>query len=316
MTKIIAFLKKYKYVVQVFFGAVLIGIVVWQSNPEKLYSQLTDAPLYYLIPCFLTYYLLVVLTWAAGIYLLLRRIKDATLWRIITSSFKLQVVSVITPGRLGDIGLLYYLKGTYTSGQISAIFFIDKLITLGVNILFSIVGIGLLISWKQAVSIAFLLIAGFSLLTWLLFRFPQRFINWGFLKKIVLLLQGFRLELRATVKDIKGIAGNLFLTLIRYILAGGSMLLALLWFGYRVSLIDVILIQAIAQLATFIPLTIMGLGVTEAVCVSLFNILNVPSEIILAALLWSRAIYLMFIMCIYLLWTAAPIFHKLLTARH
>ena len=294
----------------------MIGIVIWQSNPEKIYSQLTGAPLCYLIPCFLIYYLVVVLTWAAGIYLLLCRIKNDTFWKIIISSFKLQVVSVITPGRLGDLGLLYYLKGTYTSGQISAIFFIDKLITLGVNIFFSIIGIGLLISWKQAVSIAFFLIAGLFLLVWLLFRFPQQFINWGFLKKIVLLLHGFRVELRTTVNDIKGIAGNLFLTLIRYTLAGCSMLLALLWFEQHVSLLNVIFIQAIAQLATFIPLTIMGLGVTEAVCVSFFNILNVPSEIILAALLWSRAIYLMFIMCIYLLWTATPIFHKLLTARH
>jgi uncharacterized membrane protein YbhN (UPF0104 family) len=95
------------------------------------------------------------------------------------------------------------------------------------------------------------------------------------------------------------------------------MLLALLWYGQHVSLINVILIQAVAQLATFVPLTIMGLGITEAVCVSLFKTIGVPSEIVLAVLLWSRAIYLLFIVCIYFFWTAAPFLHRLLPAtRH
>ncbi|CAK8714510.1 hypothetical protein GCAAIG_03865 [Candidatus Electronema halotolerans] len=310
MTNTFHFIKKNKKIIQSFSGAILIGIVIWQSNPEKLYNQIFDVPLYYLIPCFLLYYLLVTLTWAVGIYFLLIRIKKDTFWKIIKSSFKLQVIAAITPGRLGDIGLLYYLKGEYTSGQLGAIFFIDKLITLGINIVISIIGFGILLSWKYAVVISFFLIAIFSLLICFLFKFPQKFINWGIFKNIIVYLQGFRVELNATARDIKGIAGNVVLTLVRYILAGGCMLLALLWFGQHVTLINVILIQAVAQLATFIPLTTMGLGVTEAVCISLFITIGVSSEMTLAALLWSRAIYLMFIAGIYLLWTGMPVYYK------
>ena len=294
----------------------LIGVVIRQSNPEKIYSQLIDAPLYYLIPCFFIYYLIVVLTWAIGIYLLLLRIKGGNFWHLIKTSFKLQVISTITPGRVGDIGLLYYLKKEYTSGQISAILFIDKLITFCINIILSTIGIGFFLSWNYAVIITLFTTIILLLMIYFLFKFPQKIINRGFVRKIILSLQGFRVELNSTVRNYKAITGNAILTLIRCIFAGLVMLLTLLWFGQHVTLINVILIQSVAQLATFIPLTIMGLGVTEAVSVSLFGTIGIPSEIVLAALLWSRAIYLIFIVCVYLLWIAAPFFHRLLPTRH
>jgi uncharacterized protein (TIRG00374 family) len=308
MTNTINLIKQHKRLIQGVLGTILIAIVILYSNPARLYNQLIDAPLRYLIPCFLIYYLLVTLTWGIGIYLLLRRIKPGNIRLIIESSFKLQVISVIAPGRLGDLGILYYLKDQYSAGQLSAIFFIDKLITLGINIILSIIGIGVLFSWDYTFIISTLLIIIFFLLIWCLFRFPQELISWGFLKNIIDRLQGFRVELRATVRDLKGITGNFLLTLVRYILTGVCMALVLLWFGENAALLEVILIQAVSQLATFIPLTTMGLGVTEVVCVSLFRNIGITSEIILAALLLSRAIHLAFIVLIYFLWIGTPVF--------
>ncbi|MCI5188748.1 MAG: UPF0104 family protein [Candidatus Electrothrix sp. AS4_5] len=307
-----SFINQYKKLFQLSFGIILLGVVILSYDPSTFYQLFITAPFYYLIPCFLIYYFLMALIWAAGVYLLLRRIKKGTIKKIITSSFKLQLIAVITPGRLGDIGLLYYLKKMYTSGQLSAIFFIDKLITLGVNVALSIIGIGIFLSWKYAITISFLLLAIFFSIIWFLFKFPQKFIQWVFLKKIIIYLQGFRTELHATTRDIKGVAGNLLLTIIRYILSGICALLALLWFGEQVALSDIILIQAVAQLATFIPLTTMGLGITEAVSVSLFSKIGITSEIVLAALLWSRAVYLMFIAGIYLCWIGIPLFSKII----
>ena len=144
------FVTKNKRFFQALFGAILICIVVWKSNPKALYSQLLGAPLRFLIPWVSGYYLIVVLTWAVGINALLRKIKPAVLSNIIFSSFKLQILSTVIPGRLGDLGLLYFLKDNFTYGQVTAVLFVDKLITLAINSVLAIIGLGILLSWQYS----------------------------------------------------------------------------------------------------------------------------------------------------------------------
>lgn len=292
-------MNKNRRLIQAALGAVLIGIVIWQSDPGALYSQLIDAPLQYLIPWIGGYYLIVVVSWGLGLYVLLRRIKDTHPGDIILSSFKLQIFSVVVPGRIGDLGLLYFLKDNFTFGQVSAVLFVDKLITLAVNAVLAIIGIGVMISWRYSVYAAVIMLAGLAVTLWFVFKFPQEKLRFDFLQRLMIRFHGFRAELRAVMSDYSAIGINLLLTISRYIFAGVSVVVIFLWFGVNISLFEVILIQAIVQLAGFVPLTIMGLGVQEGLQVLLFGRLGVAAEIVLAAGLWGRAIHILFIVSIY-----------------
>jgi uncharacterized protein (TIRG00374 family) len=288
-----------KRLIQAVLGAVLIGIVIWQSDPGALYSQLIDAPLQYLIPWVGGYYLIVVVSWGLGIYVLLRRIKATPPGDIILSSFKLQIFSIVVPGRIGDLGLLYFLKDNFTFGQVSAVLFVDKLITLAVNAVLAIIGLGVMLSWRYSVYAAVIMLAGLLLILWFAFKFPQDTFRFALLERLIERFRGFRVELRAVISDYNGICINLLLTISRYIFAGISVVVIFLWFGVKISLFEVILIQAVVQLAGFVPLTIMGLGVQEGLQVLLFGRMGVASEIVLAAGLWGRAIHVLFIVAIY-----------------
>ena len=85
-------------------------------------------------------------------------------------------------------------------------------------------------------------------------------------------------------------------------LAGVSFQLILHWFHTPASFYHVVLIQALAQLACIVPLTIMGLGVSEAVMVTLFARIQVSPEAVLAASLYCRAIHLGFVLVLYVFW--------------
>jgi uncharacterized membrane protein YbhN (UPF0104 family) len=76
----------------------------------------------------------------------------------------------------------------------------------------------------------------------------------------------------------------------------------LIWFDVEVSLFNVILIQALSQLVGYLPLTIMGIGVQEAVHVYLFKLINIAPGVILAVFLWGRAIHMLIIGVTYTCW--------------
>ncbi|MCK5702907.1 MAG: flippase-like domain-containing protein, partial [Cyclobacteriaceae bacterium] len=268
----------------------------------ELINHLFSVPLLYVIPWIMTYCLIIFFSWSVGIYVLLRRIQPDCFRSIINATFKLQVVSTVVPGRLGDLGLLYFLKDSFTPGQTSAVLIIDKVITLGVNAVLTIIGLGILFSWTYSLIWALAIVLVSIFLFWFLFKCPQRFFRWGGIQKIIDRLQGFRVEMKLMITDLRGITFNLLLTVFRFLLAGVSLYVLLIWVEVNVPLFKIILIQAINQFISFIPITTMGLGVQEAVLIYLFNQLSVTPEIILAVSLWARAIHILIVMMVYGFW--------------
>ncbi len=288
------------------FGGLLLALVIWKSNPQQLLLALQDAPLGYLIPWLLVYFLLTVVSWSLGVHVLLVRLRRGGLGPLIAASFKLQVLATVTPGRLGDLGLLYFLKGRFSPGQLTAVLVVDKLITLLVNVVLALWGVGVFFSWHQAfLLLLFLSVPGFVLLYWLLFHCPQAVFRWGLLANLIDKLEGLRSELRATCVDLPALAVNLGLTVFRYLLAGLSLLLILSWFEVAAPYGKVILVQAMSQLVALLPVTVMGIGVQEGIHVYLFGLIGIAPGRLLAAMLWGRAIHLLWILTIYLYWLAA-----------
>jgi len=295
---------KHRKWLQALLGTLLLAVVIHRSQPARLVEYLFRAPLALLIPWLAFYYLVTVFSWGCGVYSLLRRINPGGWWRLLGASFKLQVLSVLVPGRLGDLGLMYFLRDRYTPGQGGAVLVVDKMITLVVNLLLAGCGLAVVFSWWVALLFALATVAGFVLLFWFFLKCPRELLRWRVLESLLTRLEGFRSELRATLADHRALAVNLFLTCFRYLLAGVSMVLLLHWFGASLPLWLVVLIQSLGQFVTFIPITTMGIGVQEATSVYLFGLYGVAPAVVLAVGLWGRAIYLAFIVLVYGVWLA------------
>jgi len=302
------FVKKRRKLLQAFLGALLLAVVIQRSQPELLLKHISSAPLALMVPWLAFYYLLTVFLWGCGIHFLLRRInskRGSKGWRqLIWASFKLQVISVLVPGRLGDLGLMYFLRDRYTPGQGAAVLLVDKIITLVVNLSLAVCGLGVIFSWRAAVLFALAAVAGFAALLWFFLKCPRELFRWRVFESLLARLDGFRYELRETLTDYRAIAANLLLTCFRYFLAGLSMVLLLQWFGVSMPLPLVVLIQSLAQFVTFIPLTAMGIGVQEATNVYLLGLYGATPSVVLAISLWGRAVHLAFVFMAYGIWSA------------
>jgi uncharacterized membrane protein YbhN (UPF0104 family) len=299
------FTKQHRRLMQGLVSLVLLAVLIWRSNVSELIEYLGDAPLVYLVPWLIGYDLVMTFVWGNGVYSLFRRLKVGGYGRIIATGYKLQVLATVVPGRLGDLGLLYFLKDLYTLRQSTAVLLVDKLITLFVTFVLAAIGLGVMFSWHYSAAVAVTMFAGLGLF---LLSLSQRsrglrcWVRTRLLGRLADRFDDFYGEIVATATDSQGIATNLLLTLFRVTLAGVSLTLILSWFGVKVALWYVILVQAIAQLATMVPLTLMGIGVLEAVNVALLGRVGVMPEVILAASLSSRAIHLTFTLVVFLIW--------------
>jgi len=146
ITSIFGFGKRHKRAIQAIIGLILLAVVIFQSSSKELLDNLRNAPLGMIVPWIFIYYFITTLAWGVGLHVLFRRMNRGSFWHLIKASFKLQILSTVVPGRLGDLGLLYFLKEKFTLGQTSAVLVIDKLVTLSVNVVLAIWGIAVLFS--------------------------------------------------------------------------------------------------------------------------------------------------------------------------
>lgn len=302
------FVKNRRKLLQVLLGVLLLVVVIRRSQPELLLKHISRAPLAVMIPWLAFYFSLAVFLWGCGIHFLLRRINTngwAKGWRqLIGAAFKLQVISVLVPGRLGDLSLMYFLRDSYTPGQGGAVLLVDKIITLAVNLFLVACGLGVIFSWRAAILFVLAAVAGFAVLLWFFLKCPRELFRWRIFESLLARLDGFRCELRATLSDYRAIAANLLLTCCRFLLAGFSLVLLLHWFGVSLSLPLVVLIQSLVQFVAFIPLTAMGMGVKEATYIYLLGLYGVAPSVVLAVVLWERAAHVAFVVLAYGVWSA------------
>lgn len=291
-----------KRILQALVSLLFLGVILWRLDLDVLLQNAAEAPLGYLIPWIFVYYAAVVFLWAVGLHALLYPIAPAPLAQVFSASVKLNVLATVIPGRLGDVGILYLLQGRYTYGQTSAVFVVDKTITLLINTVLSSLALWVFFSGMTALVLLSVLTSLAAAFLLVVLKTPARVLKMPLLARAVEALKGARFELVRMLGNPGPLAVNAGTTLLRLLLAGVSFQVILHWFHAPASLKDVVLIQSLAQLACFLPLTIMGIGISEAVMVSLFDRIHVSPEAVLAASLYGRAIHLLLVSTLYLFW--------------
>jgi uncharacterized membrane protein YbhN (UPF0104 family) len=288
-------LKKHRLLLQLLGSLALLTFLLGRIDPRKLLDLLTEGKSIRLTPWLAGYFFLAHFITGNGLYSLFRRIRRDGYWRIVWIPWKLEVLSTVLPGRLGDVGLVYFLRDRFRPAQSLAVLIADKLVTLEVTLLLSTLGLWRFVGWRWAVVLPGAALLGLSALLALSRGRARRLLR-GFLARFLgphrAHLEEFRRELEVVLGDWWGLLANHALTLFRDLLAGVSFGFMLHSLSVEVSIFDVALVQAMARLASLLPITFMGLGTVEAVQMGCLAQAGVPPEAVLTISLVARTVQL------------------------
>ncbi len=282
----------------------LLLLLVWYADPSQIATALKEAPLVLMIPWATFYEFAVVALWAWGVHRLLGHFHPVGFSRLCGLGLKLQILTLVIPGRLGDISMPLFLRRWISPRDSTIVLLIDKSITLIVITIIGSLGVVHFLGWPLALAMAGSLITGILILSLLLSERSQSLrdrVAKLLLGRFVGHAHGFRRQLLSLLHDWQGIAINLVATMARMLLAGFSLQLVLGWFGTEAPLWYIVMVQVLAQLITIVPISFMGIGVVESVNIALLGRIGIDPAVVLACALAMRALQTIIYLMLFLL---------------
>lgn len=224
--------------------------------------------------------------------------------RTLKAFMAVQPFSLFAPGRLGDLGVVPLLRKHYKPGALTSVVVVDKLISLFLvcalvpSALIRVTAVGRGSTWSCCATgfMALMVSAPFVLMNHRFRRAANRLI----LSRCPGLLAGFGEHLEFLFKESKlRLLANLLLTAVK-IGCGGLVLLLLSWnAGVDLTFFQAAAMVVILQVATIIPISIMGLGIAEGTLVFLFSINGFPEAAGVSICLMGRVLTITILVVMY-----------------
>ncbi len=272
--------KGLKTAIKVVVSFALIGYLVWKLGPLQLLKVMSGFKLW-LLPIVLAIFVLNSFFGGLNIQLMLLAFKKKLpYFKTLGLFLRAWAYGLFLPSKLGEFSLIVFLKKEgveYSQGLIISL--IDKLITLFVLFALSFAGIAKLIGLKNALIAGSVLIGlaligasflfseiGKKIIKRLAFRWLHEVLS-GFTKNLVFLLK----------KRKRFLLLNAGVTLIKWLLVVVMVQVILIGLGVHVNFFSIMIAVTLGILASLVPVSISGLGVTENVAVEVFSYYGVPS---------------------------------------
>jgi uncharacterized protein (TIRG00374 family) len=223
---------------------------------------------------------------AYGLMVLFRSAVDIRFLELMKYYLMTHSVSMILPGKIGQMSMAYFIRDKGVNiGQSTAILIVDKLISVIVFGVITIVGL-LLMSEEIYGDIGILLLIVIILVilgtVFIFSKYSQKLISFIF-GKYNIYFSDFFITLVNLIRNHKSkVAINSLVTIVRPILNGLLILILFRSLGYNVGLIYATLVSSLTIIASIIPITPNGVGVREGVGVFLFSRINLPLEVSLS----------------------------------
>lgn len=304
-----------RFLIKLFVGFLIFGVLVWKIGPLEILKNLAQFKIAAL--------LLINVTTLSGFFIggtgviILGKSLSPRLewWQGMKGFLGSTSLALFVPGRVGDFALPFYWKRFLRYGECLALVLLDKMNTLFWVLIFGAFGLYVIFQGYMGFVAAalgfvfvFLLILLFSIAT------TRRVVSKLLPEKILVFLQGSMTAFRMIARN-----GRTHLFVI-FILAG--IRIFTYGVGFWVSLwgLDVpspffysVFVMAVALFTSLIPISIMGLGPVEAVCVYGLVQINIDPSLVIAALVVGRAIALFWLFLFFFLFNVNKDFTKIRT---
>jgi uncharacterized protein (TIRG00374 family) len=274
---------KKSLVLRLIFGAAILIVILYKIGIGSIVQNISEINLYYL-PAFIIVLFASLFIGSLNIKLLSlpfnRAVSVLRLFRYYIIGWSL---SLITPGRVGEFSIIYFLrKEKIQMGQGAAVALLDKLISLIVICVFAVIGFTRndFFTLNQSINILALLAALFIAGFFFIFTGAGRnLIKKYILRSYSVKFEGFSSALYGYLKNFKKeIALNLSLTIIKFGLSALLVYVFFFSFGeFTISFYDTLLIYCITALISLIPVSINGLGIREGISLYLFGKIGVST---------------------------------------
>lgn len=267
-----------KLLIEILIGIIIITFMLNQINLTEVISLLSKADLALIFLAIIIYIATFWLT-AWGLKELFASKIDLKWIEWLKYYWINFSLSMILPGRTGDFSIIYFFKKKNISiGTSTALVIIDKIITLILFGLVSLLGLFTLIESNELYLglLATLLILALSIF---IFSRSGRRILYKILGKHSVKLADFHESYDSLLKSHKDkLLINFVVTILRPILNGLLIVILFKALNYDVSLFYSIVISSITLIASLVPLTPNGVGIREGLGLLLFNRLGIPFE--------------------------------------
>jgi uncharacterized membrane protein YbhN (UPF0104 family) len=297
-------MKRYKYLIKLSISLLIISFIFWHLGLQNIISRMGRMELRALFLINITT-LFGFFCGGSGVILLGKTINPHLPWKNGMKGFlSTSSLSLFLPGRAGDMALSFFWRAFLRYGECLAVIIADKLITLLVVLTFGSLGLGMIfnistgitafLSLFLTISVLLIVIALPSARKWIAKKLPE---------KIKLFLEGFVTTAKHLLSQgKKALIGLLFLTLFRVMIYGAGFWISLWGIGIKAPFFYSVFVFSFAQLVGLLPITIMGLGSVEAVCIYAFARIGMESSSIVAALFVGRGINILWLSIFFLLY--------------
>jgi len=268
--------KRFFNFMKIIIGVSILFFLVYKIGFRAILSMIESINLYYLPPIFLFYFT----SFALGSYaikLLADPLKKGLPYFKILKYYLLKwALSLLLPGRVGEASLIYFLKkeGIEVGGG-TALFLLDKLITLLFLVITAIFSFFLFFSFSDSIMLAIITLF-FSLIG--LFFIFSRIGSKKYLIKVI---------------------SNAAVTLVKLIVDSVVTFLLFISLGEVVPIWIIFIITSVIVILSLIPLSVNGLGIRESVAVFLYSKIGVEAAVVVGAYILLLIInYLIALVCL------------------
>jgi len=275
---------KFKFLFKLFFSLIVLFVLFYFIGFYSVLSTLMQLNLVFLLLSLIFFFLLLLIT-ALSYFVIFNSLKKISFLRFFKYYLFSWTIGLIGFGKLGELSLLYFLK-EIELGKSTAAFILSSIITILSLALLSLLGI-YFFKITNTLNIIILIFLGCIFFVLLFFSNKGRTI----LKKFIPFKEKFKsfgLTLNELIKNKKILIASISLTFLRWIALAFFSLFLFYGFNVKPNFFELIFINSIASLISFVPVSFNGLGVREASFVSLafyFGIpLNVSSSVMLVSL--------------------------------
>jgi len=273
----------------------ILGILIYKVGVTNLLNVFIDLnPIYIPLILIIIFTGVIFAAWKLRIFLKQKKIKISFL-KIYHLSFLSWSLSLLFPGRVGELLLIYFLKKEKVNlGVGSALVILDKLVGLIATFILALGALFIFFEIVQSLKIIAFFLIFFLIFLYLIFSdFGRGIVKRFILRKWQSKFAGFSKTLFFLLKKHKlGIFYNLILSIIKWCFNALPIYFLFKAFGQDVSILMVIFVASAQTIISTVPISINGLGVKESVGVFLFYKIGVPALI-------STSVFLLLIVITY-----------------
>jgi len=294
-----------KFFAKLFFGILIFGFLIWKAGPSEIIRNLSQYKISAVLLINLTTLCGFFIS-GAGLIILGKTINPQLNFRQGLKGFLGSTsLALFVPGRAGDLMLPFYWKPFLKYGECLSVIFLDKMITLFWVLLFGSYGIYVVFNTKYGFLITLSVFTTLVLLI-VLFCIPKtrRVVSHILPTRIMDLLEGSVNAFRTiAARGKKSLFTVYIFSSFRIILYGVGFWISLWGLDIASPLVYSILVMTIALFATLVPVSILGLGPVEAICVFALAQIQIESSLVMAALIVGRLITLMWLSLFFILFS-------------